>query len=854
MSEEGTWGDGTMLSAAAILYGKQIMVYQDNCSPISIADTLTIKDPYVIKLGYINKDHYVSLKPKNSSTPQSSQTDTDAISRPVDAVGLEPNRLQACVAHNACRTNTEHEEGDRPREIGSMQKRPLHSSSPMKETAFMPSPPTDLGALDEPPVQPKKSEYCPRMYGLKLRDFKSLWFVGRHWLEFSLQSNAAFCYCCRHFAVSSDKADHAFIRVGFTNWKSALESGKGFGKHASSVSHVQAMSIWNDRKLRSERACKVSTMLDEHQVHKNRYYLKAAFDVMKFLCVNELPMRGHGTSRSDNIWDTSDEEPSGLFLKLFQYTMNKDSKLQTIAKSIPHNATYTSVMFQNEVIDLLSSMVRKAIVANINSADIPFFTLKSDGTRDPTNTENVSIVIRYVKDAVAYEDLLAMPSTDKLDATSMCDTILNTVLDCGLHKSSILAQCYDGASVMSGKNGGVQRLVSNSVGRTVPYVHCFNHQLHLVVVHVMRDIPQVQQYFGICDALYNFLRRPTVAILYEGETLKRLMDQRWSGHLATTAAILDNYSSVIDVLRACSGSDVVDAVTGIEASGLLKSVANNRFQFIAYAVREILELLHPADKLLQGRQYDLLSAFDVIRETTKLVEKMRSQEHVAELLAKVREHEVENVVPPPTVKRKKAAPRRLADCVVESTTGSADCAVQACDDSTSYLTRIYYAIIDNCVGELRERFGELNSKIAYAVKCLWPKPQMDDQPFLFLQPEDIKPIAELMAVDVSSPIVRSECTVARQLLVQKFCDENHTNLQDICQLLLPFKDAFPTVYGIYAAALSLGVSTATCEASFSALTRILTAYRRSMTHNRKANLVLLSFQRRYTEAVEFDHF
>jgi len=96
--------------------------------------------------------------------------------------------------------------------------------------------------------------------------------------------------------------------------------------------------------------------------------------------------------------------------------------------------------------------------------------------------------------------------------------------------------------------------------------------------------------------------------------------------------------------------------------------------------------------------------------------------------------------------------------------------------------------------------------------------------------------------------------VARQLLVQKFCDENHTNLQHICQLLLPFKDAFPTVYGIYAAALSLGVSTATCEASFSALTRILTAYRRSMTHNRKANLVLLSFQRRYTEAVEFDHF
>jgi len=34
----------------------------------------------------------------------------------------------------------------------------------------------------------------------------------------------------------------------------------------------------------------------------------------------------------------------------------------------------------------------------------------------------------------------------------------------------LLAQCYDGAWVMSGKHGGVQALISQHVKRNVPYI------------------------------------------------------------------------------------------------------------------------------------------------------------------------------------------------------------------------------------------------------------------------------------------------------------------------------------------------------------------------------------------------
>ena len=49
-------------------------------------------------------------------------------------------------------------------------------------------------------------------------------------------------------------------------------------------------------------------------------------------------------------------------------------------------------------------------------------------------------------------------------------------------KECVVAQCYDGATSMSGSKGDVQRLIQNELGRVIPYEHCFNHRYHLVIV------------------------------------------------------------------------------------------------------------------------------------------------------------------------------------------------------------------------------------------------------------------------------------------------------------------------------------------------------------------------------------
>lgn len=57
------------------------------------------------------------------------------------------------------------------------------------------------------------------------------------------------------------------------------------------------------------------------------------------------------------------------------------------------------------------------------------------------------------------ERLLTVATAEMGDARTLPDTILAELNKAGLNPSKILSQVYDGASVMSGRFGGVQKLL-----------------------------------------------------------------------------------------------------------------------------------------------------------------------------------------------------------------------------------------------------------------------------------------------------------------------------------------------------------------------------------------------------------
>lgn len=175
-------------------------------------------------------------------------------------------------------------------------------------------------------------------------------------------------------------------------------------------------------------------------------------NAVKFLCLNELELRETAETLRHDAAD--DDIASGLFLKLMEYTLEKDENLASIAKGIPQNTKYTSKDIHNEIIETLA--VLGEIRKRYENADSAGFCLKSDGTRDRRNGENVSVMIRFVSNSMLGEHLIGL--LDLHQSEYITSEILTHLSDAGYSADYILSPCYDGASVMSGVRGVVQAL------------------------------------------------------------------------------------------------------------------------------------------------------------------------------------------------------------------------------------------------------------------------------------------------------------------------------------------------------------------------------------------------------------
>ena len=159
-----------------------------------------------------------------------------------------------------------------------------------------------------------------------------------------------------------------------------------------------------------------------------------------------------------------------MFLNTIENLVFELKELSEIAKKLPRNAKYLSADIHNELIEIMSQMVRDIHATNIKAAE--FYTIMVDGTTDKSREEVQGLVLQYL-DLVTEqieEDALNVDGSGRL-ATDIFDFVKNTLDECRIGFDGLVSQAYDGASVMSGDKGGLQALVNRHCGRTVPYIH-----------------------------------------------------------------------------------------------------------------------------------------------------------------------------------------------------------------------------------------------------------------------------------------------------------------------------------------------------------------------------------------------
>ncbi|XP_064111309.1 uncharacterized protein LOC135218790 [Macrobrachium nipponense] len=301
----------------------------------------------------------------------------------------------------------------------------------------------------------------------------------------------AFHVCCLEAIQYGPKDGFACIK----NLKEKTEKHENSRKHIDNVISLSVLGSVSIKERLSE-AYRLSVNAHNKKVTKNREISSKIIDCIKFCGHFELPLVGHD--------ETDDSANPGVFKGLINHASQIDPDLRAHLES---NAAFKGVSktIQNEILDCLLQIYRDQI--RINTKEAPFVAVMADDTTDVSEHTQMVIVLRYLVGEEVVERFWEFftPENQTADGLSKCILDqLNTVLEGNAEK--LIAQTFDGASVMKGKKGGVQAKIK-SVYNNAHFIHCYAHQLKLIMQNAASVTRGSQIFFSNLSGIAAFFSR-----------------------------------------------------------------------------------------------------------------------------------------------------------------------------------------------------------------------------------------------------------------------------------------------------------------------------------------------------------
>ncbi|XP_042401398.1 uncharacterized protein LOC121991465 [Zingiber officinale] len=218
-----------------------------------------------------------------------------------------------------------------------------------------------------------------------------------------------------------------------------------------------------------------SFSLGKHELEvAYRKRLTSILKVIRFLLLQGLPFRGHDES--------STSSNRGNFLELLKWYSSKCPEVAAVVGMNAHgNNQMIAPKIQKQLVNACAVETTNAILADLGDK---WFTLLLDEARDCSVKEQMAVVIRYVnKYGEVIERFMVVVHVATTTAACLKEAIDSLFAKYGLSVARLRGQGYDGTSNMSGEFNGLKSLIMKENPYAL-YVHCFAHQLQLVVVAV----------------------------------------------------------------------------------------------------------------------------------------------------------------------------------------------------------------------------------------------------------------------------------------------------------------------------------------------------------------------------------
>ena len=178
-------------------------------------------------------------------------------------------------------------------------------------------------------------------------------------------------------------------------------------------------------------------------------------------------------------------------------------------------------------------------------------------------------------------------------------------------------------------------MVSQSLGREVPYIPCQSHRSNTINEHACDASPIVLELFNTLQAVYAFfvgstkrfsLLHDELGTIENALALRNLSATRWTARAESLRAMWLSYDGVLDVLQEISNSPSVDAKGQASSTGLVARLLRFYFVVCLMFMRLVLWKTKVLTEVLQGTNLNIVDAFNTVKATIESLEAMRSDE------------------------------------------------------------------------------------------------------------------------------------------------------------------------------------------------------------------------------------
>ena len=706
------------------------------------------------------------------------------------------------------------------------------------------------------PTQPRDCKFPRTKFSNGNLSFNPAWYdikEAKGWLEYSEKSDKMYCFACRLFESElRERNEPNWMTIGVCNWKKALEKIKN---HYRSTQHKYAESA-REHFLKIDRH--IDVLLDksreeeftrrQQEIDKNRRYLARLVDIAKTLAKCGMPFRGHNEKK--------DSMNRGNFLEIVDLLSRWDPVFAEYVENGARNCTYLSNRAQNDLIHAMGDLVLRNIVEDVKLAKV--FTVMMDETTDVSGKEQASIMIRFVDlEDIIQERLIGLSTVSRTDSETLFKLLKDTLMSHGLNLSQVRGQCYDGASNMSGRYHGLQARVKLESPKAV-YVHCYAHCLNLVLVDAMKSNKTARNFFGTLESLYCFIRQSTCrhslfqTLQHEFEAstdddtgrivIKQLCETRWACRFEAIRAMEANLQVIVELLHTIE-DETSQAKAAADARGLLHQFQSFEFLLAMVVLKQLLEHTNVVSQYLQSRQIDLGAAVSSIQATLSVLRRYRSEEkfhecfEAATSLAEMLGADIPTVL---STRRKRVSQRLDHMWQTEHHHETVE---------SKYRVEFYYRVLDCMIEQIEQRFSQETQNLLVSFSYLQPEKLLKHGEEQRAE-SSLQKLAQFYGMNGSA--LKTEYSLFKES--RRDCLQKCKTMLDVLQVLhqTGLHRVYGELYQLYRLFVTLPVTTASCERSFSKLTIVKNKLRSTTAQDRLENLMILFVENDITTKLNYE--